>query len=164
MSWRTRLFGTPDRETLARGIPAVATVVSARESGMELNDQDVMDLRVRIDLPGHDPYETDIRQPVPESAEPAMRPGARVPVKVHPRDRAKAALDFRRAPDGTLVFPAEREIRRFRHAATDGTLVRSASAADEVIARLERLAALRAGGALSDDEFEAAKARLLERL
>src|SRR5215218_8037333 len=107
MSWRTRLFGTPDREVLTRGIPAVGVVVSARESGIELNDQDVMDLRVRVDLPGHDPYEADVRQQVPERAEKAIHEGARVPVRVHPRDRAKVALDFRRAPDGSVVFPAE---------------------------------------------------------
>ena len=68
------------------------------------------------------------------------------------RAQEAAELDARRA---------EQDEEALQSAAQDALTAQAATAGGDTVAQLEKLATLHASGALSDEEFQLAKARLL---
>jgi hypothetical protein len=76
------------------GEPASATVLSIWDTGITVNDDPVIGLRVTVERPGQEPYEAVIEKSLVSRVHLAMfQPGARVPVKVDPNNPARVALD-----------------------------------------------------------------------
>jgi hypothetical protein len=145
------------------GVPAMATIISARDTGTMVNNQPRLALEVEI-VPedGRSPYRFETRKVIGHSALGAMRPGATLPVSVDPRrperftfiDAEQYASIGGRASTGT----ADQILSILRDARMPTATVSN----DDRLGRLERLAALHASGVLSDDEFAAEKQRLLD--
>ena len=82
------------RAIQAVGEPARATVLEVWDTGMTLNNDPVIGLRVAVARSGHPPYEAIIRKsPVSRVHIPQFQPGSYVPIKIDPRDPARVALD-----------------------------------------------------------------------
>jgi hypothetical protein len=127
---------TRTQRLLAEGIPGTARIHAVGDTGATLEGQPVCELSLEVTIAGRPPYRATVRQPVPRLLAPRLAPGGTVPVRVDPADPAVVVAD--------LSAPA------------------TAASAQDPVARLERLAALRAQGLLTDQEFAAQKARVLE--
>lgn len=140
------------------GVPAMATILSVRDSGTMVNNQPRLVLEVEITPQnGQPPYRFETKKVVGHSSLAMMRPGVSLPVSVDPRRPERfafidgqqyasigGAASATASPPGSVTIPPQ-----------------DRSPADDRVGRLERLAALHASGALSDDEFAAEKQRLL---
>jgi hypothetical protein len=107
-----------------------------------------IDIDLEVYVNGRAPYRVANQYIVPASA--PLGQGVRIPVRVDPNDPARIAIDW----DNVAQGPARGEVRP-----AGGT--EPSTPAGDVVAKLERLAALRDSGALTDAEFEQQKARLL---
>lgn len=158
------------RRALA-GRPALATVISASDTGVMINNRPRLRLELEIaPTDGSPPYRLTTRRVIGYGGLASTRPGARLLVSV---DREKperfdfvdqelferiggsgpAAADAATSttrPGGTVLPPDV--------SAPDDGLIDEA----ERVALLERLAALHRTGSITDDEFERAKALLLD--
>jgi hypothetical protein len=158
---------------MAEGAKAVGTITSVQDTGMTVNDNPRVKMTFRIEpldgAPAFDASKTTTvsRVQIPQA-------GQRYPVWysledpnefafatiADPSGRAQIVELFGPeafGPDGSGIgLPAMSAPAA--HAATDGG---TAAADDDPVAKLERLAALHASGALTDAEFAAQKAKLL---
>ena len=76
------------------GEPAQATVLQVWDTGVTVNDDPVIGLRVRVERAGQSPYEAVIKKSLVSRVHiPQFQPGSRVPVKVDPKDPNRLALD-----------------------------------------------------------------------
>jgi Short C-terminal domain len=134
-------------------------------SNLAMAVQAVCKLRLRVEPPGEPPFEGELKQRFGQFAIPA--PGSRVEVLYDPDDRGKlvvesasvAALQAEGVPVAELMQRAVSDPTKFR----DEMLGHAGPAPEpaDPLAQLERLAALRQRGALTAEEFEAQKKRLL---
>jgi hypothetical protein len=120
------------------GARAPAYIVSLEETGTEINDNPRVRIRLRVEPPGEPPFEVERKVLVSRIAIP--RQGERVELAYDPADHSRFA--FKRAD------------------LTDDQAL-PAAAAPDIATQLEKLAGLRQAGVLNDEEFEAAKERLL---
>jgi hypothetical protein len=82
------------RAIQAIGEPARATVLEVWDTGVTVNNDPVIGLRLTVDRPGHAPYEAVIRKSrVSRVHVPQFQPGPHVAIKVDPNDPARVALD-----------------------------------------------------------------------
>ena len=120
-------------ELLYAGRRAPAVVLDVQDTGMTVNNDPRVRVRLRVEPEGEPPFEVERKLLVSRLAIP--RPGERLEAAYDPADREK--LTFRIAELTDDGPPADR------------------------LAQLERLARLHREGALTDDEFAAEKARVL---
>ena len=149
------------RKVLEHGAPGRATVVSM---GALDRDGTIFNLpmTLHVFVEGITPYEVQDQWWV--KAADAIALEGTIPVRVDREDPEKVAIDW----DG-LRAEEEREAEARRAGLASmgpwsGQAAAPAGAAggDDVVSRLERLAALHASGALTDAEFTAQKQRVLE--
>jgi hypothetical protein len=121
-------------QLVSAGRAAPATLLEVADTGMSVNDNPRVRLRLRIEPQGEPPFEVERKVTVSRVAVP--RAGERVEVFYDPDDRERFT---------------------FRVGALDD----DASASPDVAEQLVRLAGLHASGALSDAEFAEAKRRVI---
>lgn len=158
------IFGKSKRqkaaELLQSGHPGVGTIVSVQDTGMTINDNPRIKLTMRIEpldgSPAFDGYKTRT-----ESRLTIPRQGERYPVYFDPADKEKTWLYQVPGDDSgrAIIKQAFGDVAE----SFVGMGVPGAPAAGgvDVAGQLTQLAELRDSGALSSDEFEAQKAKLL---
>jgi hypothetical protein len=148
--------GSKDQERiLAEGMAGEAVIVGMGTPARGAQQYD-LDLDLEVHVGGRAPYRVANQFMVPASAQ--LGQGVRLPVKVDQADPAKIAIDWRSAASG----PVRGEVRSSDGAGFSPAPGGSGSpSGDDSVAQLERLAALRDSGALSEAEFEQQKARIL---
>lgn len=127
----------------AHGIRGQATILSATQTGTQINRQPVVRLTLAISAPGVTPFEAEKREIVPLIALGRLSSGALVTVYVDKDDHSRFALDWSDAP-----------------AVSAGPAV----GGDDPRARMEKLGELKASGLISDDEYDEQKARILREI
>lgn len=153
-------------ELMRSGTTAVGTIVEVRDTGMTINDDPRVMVRMRVEpLDGSPPVERSKTVTVSRLAIP--RPGERYPVWFDPLDPEKwmwgTDLDERAAPAEVRDMFARARAAR----GDDGSGGPDGAAddgADSPVEELARLSGLWKDGALTDREFAEAKARLLPRI
>jgi hypothetical protein len=76
------------------GVPGEARILAIWDTGMTLNDDPVVGLRVLVDRFDGQPYEVEIAKSVVSRVHlPQFQPGSVVPVKIDPAAPDKVALD-----------------------------------------------------------------------
>lgn len=154
---------------MAEGAKAVGTITSVQDTGMTVNDNPRVKMTFRIEpLDGSPAFDAEKKTTVSRVQIP--QPGQRYPVWYSLEDPNEFAFAMIADPSGRANI-----VEMFGPEAfgPDGAgigmpaMVAAAPAAgaaangDDPVAKLERLAALHASGALTDDEFAAQKAKLL---
>ncbi len=76
------------------GIRGTAQVLEAEQTGMYVNNQPQVRLRLRVEAPGIAPYEVDKRVTVPLIAVGTLTSGRPLSVSVDPEDRDRIAIDW----------------------------------------------------------------------
>ena len=77
------------------GEAARGTVVEVWDTGITVNDDPVIGLRLTVQRSGHAPYEAVINKSLVSRVHiPQFQPGSQVPVRVDPHDSTRVALDF----------------------------------------------------------------------
>jgi hypothetical protein len=76
------------------GIPATARVLRIWDTGMTLNDNPIVGLRLEVHAEGVEPYEVETRALIGRLDIPQIQPGAQLQVKVDPNDHSRVALDI----------------------------------------------------------------------
>jgi hypothetical protein len=136
-------------DLLDNGIPAVATILSIRETGTWINDNPQVKLRARLEPDDGDPYEAD--KTLVMSLVNPIRVGARIPALIYPEDHGRFGLIVD-ISDPSKIPPRLRDL-----------VDRLSVPADDFATQLERVHGLHRSGALSDAEFAEAKARILRK-
>jgi len=95
----TMAAGGPNRgsaaELLATGTPARAVIIQSQPLGMRSpSGVDVYALVVTILCDGHQPYQTQVGNPVPPSGLPLLYPGSNLPAKVRPEEQGQVIIDW----------------------------------------------------------------------
>ena len=88
-----RLFGTDETSQEATGISGEATIVSLSEGGPYVNDRPTITMQLNVALPGGERYSAKAKQTVGRLVIGRLEPGATIPVRVDPDDRAKVSVD-----------------------------------------------------------------------
>lgn len=158
-------------ERARNGRPAMATVISASDTGVMVNNQPRLRLELEIaPTDGSPPYRVTTRRVVGYSGLASVRPGSQLLVSVDRRKPERFEFVDREMFDeigGT--DPSSDRAASVPGSAAGPVLPPDVSAPDdglvddaERVALLERLAALHRTGSITDDEFERAKALLLD--
>jgi hypothetical protein len=152
-------------QLVEQGSEAIGTVLEVRDTGVTINDNPRVKLRMRIEpRDGSAPFEAEKAITVSRVAIP--RAGDRFPVWFDAADRSRWAF-------GTDVQAnASPKVRALFAAAAQGKPLAPQPPAppaapapqEDPIARIAQLNELRMKGALTDEEFQAAKDRLLQAL
>jgi hypothetical protein len=141
-----------EQRLLAEGILGEAVIVAMgtpARGAVRFN----LDIDLEVYVDGREPYRVANQYIVPASA--PLGQGVRLPVRVDRTDPAKIAINWSHVAQG----PPRGEVRPA--GATEPSTPPEAAGGGDFVAKLERLAALRDSGALTDAEFEQQKARLL---
>lgn len=133
----------------ATGVAGTARVLGVTDTGATVNDHPVCEVQLEVAVPGQGPYTTTIRQTIPRMQVPMLQPGATLAVKVDPADRDTVVMDWQSQGEQAMALAGQ--------AMQSGGV----TAAQDPVARLERLQALKDKGLLSEAEFEAQKQRIL---
>jgi hypothetical protein len=149
------LFGVRRHKQMARlmtvGIPALGTIQSIQDTGVTINNNPRVNLRVWIEpRDGSPPYQGSKTVTMRRVAPVVV--GQRYPVLIEPGDRGNFALMFD-LTDTTGLPPHVMELV----ALAQGSRPRQDDPAESLV----KLNELRMSGALSEAEFNAAKARIL---
>lgn len=134
--------GTDETGVEVTGLAGQATIVSLREGGPYINDRPTITMELDVVLPGRAGYRAEAKQPVGRLVIGRLHPGATIPVRVDPKDVAKVVVD-EPAMSGRPEAPVEQ---------------------GDALARLQRLTELRDAGVLTEEEFSAKKAEILQDL
>jgi hypothetical protein len=169
------------RRLLERGVRAPATVLEIADHGMTISTgvrvaatEVVLKTRLRVEPPGRPAFEVERKLRFEQLSVP--KEGAQIAVIFDPEDHGTLMLD----PEASHSLLAEtRQLaERGRELAANAAATRSMiqemlaakglgapgaarPAAPDPVAELERLGSLRERGLLTDEEFTAAKARIL---
>ena len=146
--------------TTADGVPGKAQVVTVSVNRGDTVNQ-ICEMHLVISAPGVTPLAVEFSGPVKRKVWPA--PGAILPILVDPDN----PTDYRILWD--QVTPAKEAARTKaegiaalrRGEPADASALDDGPLSDDDISRLERLAALRDSGAITEAEFAAQKAKLL---
>jgi hypothetical protein len=85
-------------ELLATGTAARAVIIQSQPLGMRSpSGVDVYALVVTILCDGHQPYQTQVGNPVPPSGLPLLYPGSNLPAKVRPEEQGQVIIDWEAA-------------------------------------------------------------------
>jgi len=137
-----RMLGTDEAKVEVTRLSGRATIVSLSEGGPYVNNRPTVEMDLDIELSGHERYRAQARQTVGWLVIGRLQPGTTIPVRVDPNDLAKVSID-----EPTMLGEPD-----------------AAGEQDAQLDRLQRLAELRDAGALTEEEFEAKKTEILERL
>ena len=139
-----RVIRNGDPRLLRRGVRGTAVILAAKETNTQIQEGEfswqapfVWKYRLRIALPGREPYETDCSICAAD-----LPLGGTVNVAVAPHNRKRVTIDV-----GQGQVKARRHAARAQQASTEDAL-------RTLVERRER-------GELTDDEFEAQKRQLL---
>ncbi len=80
------------RRLLQVGRRGIAMVMSVRDTGNWIDENPETELELCIALDGQDPYKLMHRQVISKIAVGSLRPGAKVPIRVDPRDPANVLV------------------------------------------------------------------------
>jgi archaellin len=150
------------QDLMATGSKGVGTVVSVRDTGMTVNDNPRVEMVFRVEPLDGSPA-MDLTKKTTVSRVEIPRQGDRYPVWYDPADTGTWAY-------ATVADDTGREtMRQMFGAAADSFVGMGAPAApapvsgagQDVAAQLTQLADLKSQGLLTDEEFEAQKAKLL---
>ncbi len=83
---------------LTEGVDAVATVTGARQTGMFVSHNPVVELDLLVMMPGGLPIPLKMSQTVPMLHLSRVQPGGRLPVKVDPNDVNNCVIDWNAPP------------------------------------------------------------------
>jgi hypothetical protein len=144
LSWGLTRSSEKEARVLATGKAGRATILEVVDTGITMNESPRVRLKVRIDVPGEPPIEATRAVFVSRVAPP--RVGEVREVRFDPQQ----PNDFAFAPTSALPVATS-------PVATSPDATRT----DDRLGQLERLANLRDRGALSHEEFESAKRKLL---
>ena len=158
------LFGKSKKQKaadlMASGSKGVGTVVSVRDTGMTVNDNPRVEMVFRVEPLDGSPT-MDLTKKTTVSRVEIPRQGDRYPVWYDPQDTSTWAY-------ATVADESGREnLRQMFGAAADSFVGMGTPAApagtggQDVAAQLTQLADLKSQGLLTDEEFEAQKAKLL---
>jgi Short C-terminal domain len=146
------------------GVCAEATILKKREGAVvenqnwkgERNMSANWHLTVHVQAPGGEPFQTSFVQRIGAGATGLLQNGMvqSIPVIFDPSDHKKIALD-------QVVWGERLRAQSWGGATAVNTPAAAAPAAGDQLQALSRLADLRDRGVLTDEEFEAQKAKLL---
>jgi hypothetical protein len=90
-----RVSGVSEARAIqAIGESARATVLAVWDTGITVNNDPVIGLKVTVERVGRPPYEAIIQKSLVSRVHlPQFQPGSRVPVRVDPKDPSRVALD-----------------------------------------------------------------------
>jgi hypothetical protein len=95
--------GKDRKRILSEGRSAEGEIIAIGENSgggiMTINDQPVVNLRLRIHDGNKPPYEVSFDTVISRLAVPQFQPGVRIPVKIDPLDPNKVIIDSQREPD-----------------------------------------------------------------
>ncbi len=86
----------PDPTIMKSGTPAQATIQNVWQTGTYVNNNPQIGMQLEVRPPNGVPYQTQVNAIIPLVNIPQFQPGAVVPVKIHPTDPSKVALDVYR--------------------------------------------------------------------
>ncbi len=86
----------PDPMITKNGIPAQATIQQVWQTNTYVNNNPQIGMQLEVRPPNGVPYQAQIKAIIPLVNIPQFQPGAVVPVKIHPTDPSKVALDVYR--------------------------------------------------------------------
>ncbi len=91
-----RMSGVTESRAIQKiGESAQATVLQVWDTGVTVNNDPVIGLRVAVERAGQPPYEATIKKSLVSRVHiPLFQAGSRVPVKVDPKDPNRVALDM----------------------------------------------------------------------
>lgn len=90
-----RMTGEDEARLIRKnGAPAMAEVLELKDTGMTLNENPVVSLRVMVRPEGVPPFEATMKALVGRLDVPRVQPGAMLPVKYDPNDHTRVALDM----------------------------------------------------------------------
>ncbi|HLM25458.1 MAG TPA: hypothetical protein VK304_00660 [Thermoleophilaceae bacterium] len=164
------------------GIPGTAQILEAEQTGMYVNNQPQVKLRLRVEAHGIAPYEVHKRVTVPLIAIGALGSGRPLTVAVDPTDRDRIAIDWGASAAAPAtptreVHPRANSDPRAavlealgRHgidaahgeAAADPATSVASEAKGEPLDRLTKLMQLRAANLITDEELHEYRKRILD--
>jgi hypothetical protein len=83
----------PDTTILKQGTPAKAVIQQVWQTGAYINNNPQIGMQLEVQPTNGAPYVTQLNAVIPLVNIPQFQPGAVVPVKIHPQDPSKVALD-----------------------------------------------------------------------
>lgn len=86
----------PDPTIMKSGISAQATIQNVWQTGTYINNSPQVGMQLEVRPPTGAPYVAQVNAIIPLINIPQFQPGAVVPVKIHPTDPSKVALDVYR--------------------------------------------------------------------
>ena len=86
----------PDPTIMKSGISAQATIQNVWQTGTYINNSPQVGMQLEVRPPTGVPYVAQVNAIIPLINIPQFQPGAVVPVKIHPTDPSKVALDVYR--------------------------------------------------------------------
>jgi len=95
LAWAMTACTGADAALRKSGARAVGTLVDAQETGLYINRQPQMELRLRVATASGESWEAAVRDLVPMSKLYLLQPGTRFAVRFDPQDRSRVVL----APD-----------------------------------------------------------------
>jgi hypothetical protein len=93
MGFLRRILGTEDPDVETAGLSGRATIVSLREGGPYVNQRPTITMELDVDVPGREHFRAEARQAVGRLVIGRLEPGARIPVRVDPKDPTNVVVD-----------------------------------------------------------------------
>jgi hypothetical protein len=93
MGFLRRILGTEDPDVQVGGLSGQATIVSLSEGGPYVNQRPTITMELDVELPSHERYRAQARQPVGRLVIGRLQPGTTIPVRVDPDDHAIVVVD-----------------------------------------------------------------------
>jgi hypothetical protein len=87
------MFGTDETRVEAIGLSGHATIVSLSEGGPYVNQRPTITMELDVELPTHERYRAQARQPVGRLVIGRLQPGATIPIRVDPENLASVSVD-----------------------------------------------------------------------
>jgi len=140
------------------GTPGTATVLEMTQTGVYINENPQVKLKMRIEASGIAPYELEKRVTVPMIALGVLGSGRPLTVHVDPNDHNNVAIDWSTAAGAAAPVPAG--TGSAQPAAAGGGDHEDRSGAE----RLMDLQQMRDKGLITEKEFEENKTRILKDL
>jgi hypothetical protein len=88
---------------LSTGVPATATLLGVRETGVEMGMDLVLKATLQVELPGIAPYQAECTTRVSRVHLGMLQPGRKLSVKVDPANPQKVAIDWNLSNDTLIV-------------------------------------------------------------
>lgn len=89
----------------AQGVPGTATILGMRQTGMQLNDQPQVELRLQVSTQMHGAYEVTLKEWVPLMLLGTLSSGRPLPVKVDPANPQRVIIEWESAGNLGAAIP-----------------------------------------------------------